>query len=169
LYGDTSGYHPKAEPIDPARQRFELALLAEVERRRVPALGVCLGSQLMNVHRGGSLHQFLPDLPRDGALEHRRLSDDGRRHPVRIEPGTVLFKAIGEEQIVANTRHKQAIKTVGKGLRVTARAPDGVVEAIEDPSMPLYLAVQWHPENLSDHPEHLAPFKLLVETARRKN
>ena len=167
VYGEQ--WHPKAERIDPDRQRFELALLAEVERRRTPALGVCLGSQLMNVHRGGSLIQFLPELSRDAALEHRKLEDDGRRHAVRIEPGTILHTAIGREEITANTRHKQAIKDVGRGLRVAARAPDGIVEAIEDPSMPLYLAVQWHPENLTDQPEHLAPFKLLVSKARESS
>lgn len=166
LYGET--YHEKAEPIDPDRQKFELALIAEVERRRTPALGVCLGSQLMNVHRGGSLFQFLPEQSRDAALEHRKLNDDGRRHAVAIEPGTILFKAIGKPSIIANTRHKQAVRTVGRGLRVTARAPDGVVEATEDPSLPLFLGVQWHPENLSDHPEHLAPFKLLVEKAAER-
>jgi putative glutamine amidotransferase len=165
LYGET--YHPRAEPVDPDRQRFELALLAEVERRRTPALGVCLGSQLMNVHRGGSLIQFLPEHARDGAIEHRMAGDDGRRHVIRIEPGTVLGGAIGKGQIVANTRHKQAISRVGRGLRVNATAPDGVVEGVEDPSMPLFLAVQWHPENLSEQPEHLAPFKLLVEKAGR--
>ena len=157
--------HPKAEPLDPDRQRFELALLAEVERRRVPALGVCLGSQLMNVHRGGSLIQFLPEHDRVEALEHRKLGDDRRRHPVRINPDTILGRAVGKSEIVANTRHKQAIKRLGRGLRITATAPDGVIEGIEDPSMPLYLAVQWHPENLSTEPEHLAPFKLLVEKA----
>src|SRR4051812_49218054 len=88
LYGET--WHPHAEHLDPARQRFELALLAEVERRRTPALGVCLGSQLMNVYRGGSLIQFLPDADHPGALEHRKLDDPGRRHPVRIEPQSVL-------------------------------------------------------------------------------
>jgi putative glutamine amidotransferase len=164
LYGED--WHPKAARIDPDRQSFELALLAEVERRRTPALGVCLGSQIMNVHRGGSLTQFLPDQQRDGAVEHRKLNDDKRRHPVKIEPGTILATAIGKDEIVANTRHKQAIARVGKGLRVNAHAPDGVVEGIEDPTMPLFLAVQWHPENLAaDQPEHLAPFKLLVERA----
>src|SRR3712207_9552495 len=82
LYGET--YHPQAEPINPDRQRFELALIAEVERRRMPALGVCLGSQLMNVHRGGSLIQFLPEGDRDAALEHRKAGDDGRRHTVQL-------------------------------------------------------------------------------------
>src|SRR5215210_2690707 len=71
LYGETR--HPNAEPIDPDRQQFELALIAEVERRRMPALGICLGCQLMNVYRGGSLHQFLPDAQREGSLEHRKL------------------------------------------------------------------------------------------------
>src|SRR5207302_8089962 len=78
LYGET--YHPKAQPIDPARQKFELALLAEVERRRVPTLGICLGCQLLNVYRGGSLHQFLPDMARDSTLEHRRLEEEPPRH-----------------------------------------------------------------------------------------
>lgn len=163
LYGES--WHPGAEAIDPDRQKFELALLAEVERRRTPTLGVCLGSQLMNVHRGGSLVQFLPDQKRDESLEHRKMNDTSRRHAVHIEPGTILSKEIGRPEIQVNTRHKQAVGKLGRGLRVNAKAPDGVIEGIEDPSMPLFLAVQWHPENLSDQPEHLAPFRLLVERA----
>ena len=167
LFGETR--HPNAEPIDPDRQRFELALIAEVEKRRMPALGICLGCQLMNVHRGGSLNQFLPDQARDEALEHRRLApgDSTRRHAVKLEPGTRLAAAIGKGEISVNTRHKQSVNRTGKGLRVIAKAPDGVVEAIEDPSHPFFMAVQWHPENLSNEPEHLAPFKLLVEHARK--
>src|SRR5207302_1151958 len=84
LYGET--YHPKAVPIDPDRQRFELALLAEVERRRMPALGICLGSQLMNVYRGGSLEQFLPDAQRQPSLEHRKTDDVAPRHAVKVNP-----------------------------------------------------------------------------------
>lgn len=163
LYGET--LHPKAEPIDPDRQRFELALIQEVERRRMPALGICLGCQLMNVHRGGSLIQFLPENDRAEALEHRKLNDDTRRHAVRLEPGSRLAAAVGSDVITVNTRHKQAIARTGRGLRVIAKAPDGVVEAIEDPAHPFFMAVQWHPENLSDRPEHLAPFRLLVASA----
>jgi putative glutamine amidotransferase len=166
LYGETR--HPRAEPIHPDRQRFELALIAEVERRRMPALGVCLGCQLMNVHRGGSLVQFLPDQERDAALEHRKGDANlpPRRHAVTLEPGTRLAEAVGKREISVNTRHKQAIARTGRGLRVIARAPDGVVEAIEDPAQPFFMAVQWHPENLNHEPEHLAPFRLLVEQAR---
>jgi putative glutamine amidotransferase len=164
LYGED--WHPKAVRIDPDRQAFELALLAEVDRRQKPALGICLGSQLMNVHRGGSLEQFLPDRGGEDSLEHRKGdAPGGTRHPVRIEPGTILSTAIGKNEVVANSRHTPAVNRLGKGLRANAYAPDGVIEGIEDPSSPLYLAVQWHPENLSKDPEHLAPFKLLIERA----
>src|SRR5690606_30929820 len=64
-WGET--WHPEAVPCDPVRERWERALLAEIERRRLPVLGICFGCQIMNLHRGGSLHQFLPDVPRDGA------------------------------------------------------------------------------------------------------
>lgn len=158
-------WHPRAEPIDPPRQAFEMALLAEVERRRLPALFICLGCQLLNVHRGGSLTQFLPDQP--GKLEHRRLEAALRRHAVSIEPDSILGQLIGKSEISANTYHKQAVNEVGRGLRITAHAPDGTIEALEDSSYPLMLAVQWHPERLNEEPEHLAPFKLLVEKAMR--
>ena len=120
---------------------------------------------MLNVYRGGSLAQFLPDDP--NKQEHRRAAagEPMRRHAIKIEPDSVLGRAIGKAEVSANTFHKQAVKNVGRGLRVTAVADDGTIEALEDPSMPLYLAVQWHPENLSDAPEHLAPFKLLVERA----
>jgi putative glutamine amidotransferase len=164
LYDET--YHPKAQPINPDRQKFELALLAEVERRRMPTLGVCLGSQLMNVHRGGSLNQFLPDI--EGTLEHRKIGDP-TRHPVRVDTQTELGKWIGSEEVSVNTYHKQSVKKLGSGLRVIATAPDGVIEGFEDPSFPLYAAVQWHPERLAGEKEHLAPFKLLVEKSRKSN
>jgi putative glutamine amidotransferase len=161
LYGENQ-WHPKAVKIDPKRQEFELALIAEVERRRMPALGVCLGSQLMNVHRGGSLIQFLPDEVKD--LEHRNLNKQSpERHPITLETDSQLGRAIGKRDVSVNTYHKQAIRQIGKGLRVVATAPDGVIEAYEDPTMPLFAAVQWHPERLLDEPEHVAPFKLLVE------
>jgi len=163
LYGEQ--WHPHAARIDPARQTFELALLAEVERRRVPALGICLGCQLMNVHRGGSLIQFLPDHPRPNPIEHRKLDDPTRRHDVTLVGGSAIASAIGRTTLSVNTSHKQAIRTPGRGLRIIATAPDGIIEGIEDPTMPLYAAVQWHPERLHEEKEHLAPFKMLVTRA----
>ncbi len=163
LYGD-EWWHPKAARIEPKRQSFELTLLAEVEKRRLPTLGVCLGSQLMNVYRGGSLIQFLPDEYKD--IEHRNLvKSSPARHPVTVDTDSELGRAIGKRDVSVNTYHKQAVRKIGNGLRVIATAPDGVIEAYEDPTFPLFAAVQWHPERLLDEPEHLAPFQLLVEKA----
>jgi putative glutamine amidotransferase len=163
LYGQE--WHPKAVPVDPARQNFELALLAEVERRRLPVLAICLGCQLFNVFRGGTLHQFLPDI--NARQDHRRAAEGEpiRRHGIRIEPDSALGKAIRKSEISANTYHKQAVDKVGRGLRVTAISDDGIVEGLEDPTLPLFAAVQWHPERLVDEAEHLAPFRMLVEKA----
>jgi putative glutamine amidotransferase len=164
LYCDEP-WHPKCHKMDPRRQAFEFALIAEVERRRMPALGVCFGSQLMNVYRGGSLIQFLPDHPCEETcrLEHRRLPEiDPARHPIKLDLDSQLGRAIGTAEVSVNTYHKQAVRKIGRGLRIIATAPDGVIEAFEDPTMPLFAAVQWHPERLIDEPEHLAPFKLLV-------
>jgi gamma-glutamyl-gamma-aminobutyrate hydrolase PuuD len=170
-YGED--WHPKAIPIDPARERFELALIAEIERRRTPMLGICLGSQLLNIHRGGSLVQFLPELSRDGAIEHRKTGGDaGRdgtsgpppnRHDVTLDPESIAARAIGRTHVSVNTSHKQAVKTLGRGLRVIAKSPDGIIEGTEDSTYPLMLGVQWHPERLGEEPEHLALFRLLVE------
>jgi putative glutamine amidotransferase len=168
-YGEE--WHPKVARMDERRERFEFALLAEVEKRRLPALGVCFGSQLMNVHRGGSLIQFLPE-QKPSDLEHRKLPDkDPGRHPIKLDPNSQLGRAIGKTDVSVNTYHKQAVNQIGQGLRIVATAPDGVIEAFEDPSFPLFVAVQWHPERLIDEPEHLAPFKLLVSksTAAGKN
>lgn len=163
LFGET--YHANAIPIDPARQQFEMALLAEVERRRMPTLGICLGSQLMNVYRGGSLHQFLPDLPRQPMLEHRKLNDVVPRHNVQLKTDSHVAKLLNKSEINANSYHKQSINKVGRGLRIIGTAPDGVIEGTEDPTFPLFLGVQWHPERLADEPDHLALFKLLVQKA----
>lgn len=161
-------YHPKVVPVDPARERFERALMAEVEKRRLPTLGICFGSQLMNVARGGSMIQFLPEHERAGALEHRKGEDPKKwnRHTVAIDPESTLGRTIGKREISVNTSHKQGMKNIGRGLRVVATAPDGIVEGIEDPTLPLWVGVQWHPERLHDEPEHLSLFKLLVEKSR---
>jgi putative glutamine amidotransferase len=163
-------WHPKAVKVDPFRQNFELALMAEVEKRRLPTLGICLGSQLMNVHRGGSMIQFLPDAKLPNGLEHRRIpGQDPARHPVKLDTSTQLGQTVGcgKSEISVNTYHKQAVKKLGKGLKIIATAPDGVIEGFEDPTFPLFAAVQWHPERLLEEAEHLAPFKLLVEKSKK--
>jgi putative glutamine amidotransferase len=158
-------YHPNATPIRPDRERYERALMTEVERRRMPTLGICLGSQLMNVHRGGTMKQYIPDLALSPTLEHRRLSNADGRHLVRVEPGTVLATALGTGDVETNSAHKQAMGTIGRGLRVVATAPDGIVEGLEDPTLPLWLGVQWHPERIYTEGKQVALFELLVRKA----
>ena len=166
LFGEER--HPMAKAVDPDRQKFEFALLTEIERRATPVLGVCLGSQLMNVHRGGSLHQFLPDIERADPLEHRRIGDDWSfRHAVSVDSNSRLAHVLGQTTMASNSSHKQSVSKVGHGLRVVAHAPDGVVEATEDPSFPFYIGVQWHPERQNDEADHLRLFEGLVSAAAR--
>ncbi len=170
LWG-TDTRHPMTRPVDPRRERFDLALLRLAETRGLPVLGVCLGMQLMNIHRGGGLIQFLPDHPRENAIEHRRMNDRDGRHAVALSAGSVISRVFGADRVEVNSRHKQAVWPIGKGLSPTAQADDGVVEAIEDtrPGEFLFLGVQWHPEALIDEPAQLGLFGLLVEQAARRS
>jgi putative glutamine amidotransferase len=165
--------HLMAEAVDPLREQFERSLFAEVERRRLPTLGICMGTQLINVHRGGSLVQFIPDVLKTAGdkdesapIEHRRLEKkESPRHEVKLEPESALAKRLGRKNIEVNSSHKQSIDRLGKGLRIIATSPDGIIEGVEDPSMPLMLAVQWHPERMSDEAPHRALFEILIERA----
>jgi len=164
-YGET--YAEGTVPVDPFREKFERALMAEVEKRRTPTLGICMGSQLMNVYRGGSMLQYLPAVERANAIEHRKLGKDETRHPITLNAESIAAKVVGHTEVLGNSSHKQSIAKVGQGLRVIATSPDGVIEGVEDPSFPLWLGVQWHPERLHTEADHLALFKLLVEKAKK--
>jgi putative glutamine amidotransferase len=122
------------------------ALLELVLARGRPVLGICYGAQLLALQRGGELHYHLPlDLP--GAGPH---GGSGARHALAIEPGTRLARLLGRSSAEVNSQHHQGIRSPGRGLRVSARAPDGVVEAIESSEEPWCLGVQWHPELQGD-------------------
>jgi putative glutamine amidotransferase len=115
--------------VAPAQLAFDRALLAAALARRIPVLGICYGLQLLALHHGGRLVYDIPtDLP--GAGEHR-LADPAARHALRIEPGTRLAAILEGTPPRVNSRHHQAVADPGRGLRVCARAEDGVVEAIE--------------------------------------
>lgn len=146
--------HPKAKPLDPRRQAFELALLAALDRRdRKPVLGVCLGMQLMGLHSGGTLNQHLPD-----SLATADVHWEKRTHAIEGELG----------RGIVHSHHRQALSDAG-ALRVVARAPDGVIEAVlrEDRDAS-YLGVQWHPERTEDDRLGFALFEQLVNEARRQ-
>jgi putative glutamine amidotransferase len=164
-YGEP--YHEKCVPVDPEREKFERALLAEIEKRRLPTLGICMGAQLMNLARGGSMIQFLPEHAREEMIEHRRLEKGVEvRHKVKLIPGTTAADVIGKPEVLANSSHKQSVRKLGQGLRVIATSPDGVIEGVEDPTFPLWLGVQWHPERLHEEEDHVKLFKLLIERSK---
>lgn len=145
-----------------SRVERDFAVLRRWFERDRPLLGICGGMQLMNVAFGGSMIQDLGDKN----PTHR---DPGApvapRHPVEVEAGSQLNRITGVTRFEVNSRHHQALGRIGDPLRVTARAPDGVVEAIEAPTRKFFLGVQWHPET-EVTPEAKALFKQLVDACR---
>jgi putative glutamine amidotransferase len=140
--------HPRLEETDAARDAAELALIAAARARRLPMLAICRGIQILNVALGGTLYQDL-DSERPGPIAH---AGDDTRHAVRVEPGSLLERTLGTRAATVNSRHHQAIRDLAPPLRAAAWAEDGVIEAAEpaDPAAPWTLAVQWHPEDLTE-------------------
>lgn len=163
-YGQT----PRAR-IDPpreARNRLERELLVGAESRGLAVLGICGGAQLMAVHRGGALVQDLRT-ERPEALDHERGSERTRAvHAVELAPHSRLAALLGAREIAVNSSHHQSIDRAGRNVSVSGRAPDGIVEAVEDATAPFWIGVQWHPERLDDAASR-ALFATFVAAARR--
>ena len=152
-WGETT--HVNASTIHPDRQAFELRLFDLVQARpEMPILAVCLGMQLMGLHAGGTLDQHLPESQPESAGVHQ----DGTVHRVSGELGSGLV----------DSRHHQALTGAGR-LEVVARSEDGLIEAIQDKSRPLYLGVQWHPERTEDASLGFRLIQQLVDAARQRN
>jgi putative glutamine amidotransferase len=163
--------HPELGPTEPDLDRFELDLARRADGREIPILAICRGTQALNIVRGGGLHQHLPELS-EQILHRQRIPGDQPSHAVAVEAGTRLAEAIGsaaidvENRLDVNSFHHQAIDRLGDGLVVSARAPDGTVEAIEDPSRRFLIGVQWHAETLVHRPYEAALFRRFVESCR---
>ena len=139
--------HPMTNGTWPERDSFEVALARRALERDLPLLGICRGMQLMNVARGGTLKQHLPD--DFGHEDHRRVpgSFDGADHDVRLAEGSLAARAAGEIDHPTKSHHHQGIADLGDGLVETGwSALDELPEAIEDPDRRFALGVQWHPE-----------------------
>lgn len=141
VYGHSA--HPTTDEPRQDRDAWELALLAGAVARDMPILGVCRGAQVLNVLRGGTLHQHLPDVV--GTTRHQGADGVFSSVPVATVPGTMLDDVHPVDRTVP-VYHHQAIDTLGEGLVAAAWSEDGVIEAIEEPSLTFCIAAQWHPE-----------------------
>ena len=165
IYGEE--VHPTIEPMDPRRQDNDLSLARIAREKQIPTLGICLGMQVINVAAGGTLIQDI-DSQWQTELQHASEPLSRVRHHVTIDPSTKLGRIVGRNEIEVNSSHHQAVKEVGEGLVVTAKAPDGIVEALEDPRLPFYVGVQWHPEDMKGEASAEAIFGAFIEAARRR-
>jgi len=164
----TGGEHETNYAVDSERDGFEFELLGAALERELPVLAICRGLQLLNVARGGSLHAHLPDAFGD-AVPHRVAPLDPVPHRVAIEAGVGLGRLFDSGEFEIESWHHQAVDRLGEGLRPSAFAPDGVVEALELEGAPSVLAVQWHPE-LQREPgsPQLGLFRGLADLARKR-
>jgi putative glutamine amidotransferase len=148
------------------RDELELDLLHMAIERRKPLLGICRGCQLMNVGLGGTLYPDLRIEP-GSAITHDLPGNerDVLVHDVKIEEGSRLAKVVGETILRVNSHHHQGLKVIARDLHIAARAPDGLVEAVELPEHPFALAVQWHPEWLTNQQSTVNLFRRFVDAA----
>ena len=164
LYG--AGERHRTVTLKERRTSFEWAITRGAVERDLPVLGICGGQQLLNVVLGGTLIQHIPDAV-PGALAHEQpnpRTEPG--HDVAVLPGSLLHRVTGAALLPVNSAHHQAAERVGEGIVVSATAPDGVIEAIEDPRRRFCLGVQWHPE-YGISPGDTALVEAFVEAAAR--
>ena len=148
--------HPACNASDLELDIFQIDLVNLAVELKMPILGICRGAQVANVALGGSLVQDIPSrIPESGIAHMQKMFSYGTDHDVRFDPGSRLCRLFGDS-IRINSRHHQSIDAPGKGIRITAWAPDGVVEGAEHESLPIDL-VQWHPELLMQKSDGMLP------------
>jgi len=146
--------HEKVRSVNAARDATESALIEGARARGKPVLAICRGIQMLNVALGGTLVQDIPSQCNTSIAHDEEGARDSRSHEIDIESGSLIAKAVGAEHVVVNSFHHQSVKRVADGLRVTARSPDGIIEGLESTDEDWWvMAVQWHPEEMTDSPE----------------
>lgn len=164
-YGSAS--HPAAAPPDGAREATDFALLEHSFGEGKPILAICYGAQILNVYLGGSLIQDIPSDVRTNLQHAPKEGESEPFHGASVEPGSMLAELAGAREIRVNSSHHQAIRELGRSLRIAARASDGIIEAVEwmdDGNC--VIGVQWHPERMIEDSVALALFDYFVDAVR---
>ncbi|MBT3216766.1 MAG: gamma-glutamyl-gamma-aminobutyrate hydrolase family protein [Candidatus Marinimicrobia bacterium] len=166
-----NGKHPELldkDILHPTREAFDRALCCAMRKRKKPILAICLGMQQINVISGGTLYEDL-NVQFKNPASHGEFKGNVAYHSVTINESSLLYQIIGNKTIEVASTHHQGIRTLGKGLKSVATAPDGLIEAIEDKERPeAFIAVQWHPELMPGNPDQLKLFKWLSEEASNR-
>jgi putative glutamine amidotransferase len=169
IYGEAP--HEQFDAAEPGRDAFEVALARRALEADLPLLAICRGVQLLNVACGGTLFQDIPDQVPNALNHNVRDTPVSIAHDVWMTSGSLVERVMRDrldgDTYAVNSRHHQAVKTVGEGLVVSATAPDGVIEAIEDPTKRFCLGVQWHPENFYRTGEFRELFEAFIVAATR--
>jgi putative glutamine amidotransferase len=174
IYGEQP--HATITDAEPGRDEFEIGLVKAARERGVPIFAICRGVQVLNVACGGTLVQDIPSQVK-GALTHDLPVPPNQSyslaHEIWLEKDSLLSNLMRErlsdtDACEVNSRHHQAVKDLAPGFRVCATAPDGVIEAIEDPEKPFCLGVQWHPENFFRTGEFRPLFEGFLEAAQQR-
>jgi putative glutamine amidotransferase len=145
--------HEKVRSVNVERDMTEEALVEAAKARRTPVLAICRGIQMLNVALGGTLVQDIPSQIGTTIAHDEDAPRDLRSHDIDIDSGSLIARAVGATHCAVNSFHHQSVKDVAKGMHVTARSPDGVIEGIESDDDWWVLAVQWHPEEMTRSPE----------------
>ncbi len=168
LYGQRP--HPMIEPTHPRRVRSDLMLFESALERGIPCMGICAGMQLMNISTGGQLIQHItPEVIGQNGIRPCLENHYGEVcHPISISGGKWLPQIFDTDTIMVNSNHHQTLHPdhIGRGFKVVATAPDGIIEAIEYDSTHFVLGIQWHPERLTNLGHRRAIFGFLVTQAR---
>lgn len=155
--------------ISSVRDGYELKLFKKAYERKLPILGICRGSQLMNVALGGKLYQDInQQLPEAFGHSPKNMKSSQVFHSIKLKKDSSFYQIIGEEEIFVNSFHHQAVKELGQNLRAVAHAEDGIIEAIEARDDRFMIGVQFHPEGLQEeHPQLAKLFKaFIIEAAK---
>jgi len=164
VYGQPA--HAELGPTEPPIDEFELSLCKAAIVAGMPVLGICRGMQLLNVACGGTLHQHLPDVAGEQIAHRHPEAELAAMHEVDITPGSTLAQIIGGAPLSVNSFHHQGVDRLARPLRACARAPDGVIEALESRDGAMLLGVQWHVEGMMEDPRHAAVLGAFIDAAR---